>query len=159
MRGALLLVAGFVLAGGSISHAGDPPGKEVEITFDGYCDGMKIAHAGWYTTSLQTGDCLGGVVVMGLGYRGGKFKNGFGKLTGYLTLGVNWEAYDGHKAGSEQHAYLIQYPLVTGGFWSEQVTYGGDGIAFLASGTYTVVGEGAKGPTGPTPTFMEVPHK
>ncbi|MBV8977018.1 MAG: hypothetical protein JO261_09710 [Alphaproteobacteria bacterium] len=123
------------------------------ITFDGFCDGMRISGDGLHFVTVQTGACLQGTLVMGAGYKIGSKKKG-----GNLVLGVNWESFDGHPAGSEQYSYIIQYPFVTGGTWEEIFTTNGTSSTVLNSGTYTVSGAPGEGRRGSTPTVYAAPR-
>jgi hypothetical protein len=120
-----------------------------KITFDNFCDGMKIVGDGRHYVSKQTGTCLQGTLIMGSGYKIGGKRRG-----GNIVLGVNWEAFDGHPAGSEQYSYIIQLPLQTGGTWEEIFTTDGSTMTILNSGTYTVVGGPVRGPVGPRLSFI-----
>lgn len=117
------------------------------ITFDGFCDGMKISHSGIHFASKQTGKCLDKKLVMGSGF---EIVTGKKPVAGYVVLGVNWEPFDGKK--NEQYSYMLQFPFVTGGHWQEIFTTDGLKNTVLTKGTYTVVGGRVMGRTGPFPT-------
>jgi hypothetical protein len=148
MRRSFLLIAFCCAAWSTGAMAGS-----TKITFDNFCDGMEIGTSDSVRyVSTQTGKCLDGVLVMGTGY-----KIDAGKKDGgpQIVLGVNWEAWDGNAAGSEQYAYRIQYPYVTGGSWEELVTTNGSTVTVLNTGTYTVVHKkGTTGPIGTRPTVL-----
>ena len=139
----------LLLVGTAILIASTHNVLAAKITFDSFCDGMKIVGDGRHYVSRQTGTCLQGARVVGAGYKIGGKRRG-----GNIVLGVNWEAFDGHPAGSEQYAYIIQLPLQTGGTWEEIVTTDGGTMTILNSGTYTVVGSPMQGPVGTKPSFM-----
>jgi hypothetical protein len=139
-----LLAAAAVLVAKTGALAGT-----TKIAFDNFCDGMKIVSDDKvHYVSIQTGKCLDGVLVMGIGYKVGQ------KTGARVVLGVNWEAFDGHLAGSEQYAYRLQYPFVTGGAWEEILTTDGSTFTVLNTGTYTVVGKPKEGSVGSMLSFM-----
>ena len=143
MKGLLCLAMWLSLLG-----AGSAAGA-TKITFDNFCDGMKISGDGTHFVSTQTGKCLQGTLVMGAGFKIGHKKKG-----GQLVLGVNWEAFDGQPAGSEQYAYIIQFPFMTGGTWQEIFTKDGSTFTILNTGTYSVVGSRMVGAIGDKPSFI-----
>lgn len=142
MKRTMLIGAAMAVAWTAGAYA-----KATRITFDNFCDGMKITGHGMQFVSTQTGKCLGGTLVMGAGYKAGT------KRAGQVVLGVNWEAFDGQPAGSEQYSYILQYPFVTGGTWQETFTKDGTTFTVLNTGTYSLVGSPVKGPTGARPTI------
>lgn len=101
------------------------------ISFDGLCDGMDIIVKGGQV-ALETGNGCDVGANFGAGTIG-KIKDR-GKT---ITFGVNLSA----KGGSAyQYIYVIDYPFVTGGTWTNFFTT--DGKTFggrQGGGTYTVI--------------------
>ncbi|HVU21805.1 MAG TPA: hypothetical protein VHE09_13820 [Rhizomicrobium sp.] len=106
----------------------------VSISFDGLCDGMDISVNKENRTALETGNGCDLGANFGAGTIG-KIKNR-GKT---ITFAVNLSPKGG---GAYQYVYVIDYPFVTGGSWSNFYTTDGKTTGRGGGGTYTV-GDGA----------------
>ena len=103
----------------------------VSISFDTLCDGFDITVNKANNTALETGNGCDLGANFGAGTIG-KIK-GRGKA---ITFGVNISA----KGGSGyQYIYVVDYPLVTGGTWSNFYTTDGKTMGRAGGGTYTVI--------------------
>jgi len=124
----LLLPAAAALAmlcAGSVATA-DP----VSISFDKLCDGMDIAVNTTNRTALETGNGCDEGAHFGAGTMGRIKARG-----NTLTFGVN---LSGKGGGAYQYIYVVDYPLVTGGSWSNFYTTDGKILSRVTTGTYTV---------------------
>jgi hypothetical protein len=102
----------------------------VSISFDNLCDGMDISVNKSNSTALETGNGCDVGANFGAGTIG-KIR-ARGKV---ITFGVNISA----KGGSGyQYIYVIDYPFVTGGSWSNFYTTDGKTMGRIGGGTYTV---------------------
>ncbi|HWA03103.1 MAG TPA: hypothetical protein VG819_06180 [Rhizomicrobium sp.] len=104
--------------------------KTASISFDGLCDGMDISVDKTNQTALETGNGCDEGAHFGAATVG-KIKDR-GKV---LTFGVN---LSGKGGGAYQYIYVIDYPFVTGGSWSNFYTTDGKTLSRINSGTYTV---------------------
>jgi hypothetical protein len=122
----LLLTAAALLALAVPASA-----KTVSISFDGFCDGMKITIDKTEQTAVESANGCD----KGMGYGAGtigKIKNSFFLEGKRLTLGVR-------KDGSpNQFLYVLSYPLVTGGNWISYYTTDGKTLIQNDTGLYTV---------------------
>jgi hypothetical protein len=114
--------------------------KAVSISFDGGCDGMDITVISDAHVALETGNGCDEGAHFGAGTIG-KVK-GVGKA---ITFGINLYGKGG---GAYQYIFVISYPLVTGGTWSNFYTQDGKTFAHQYSGTYTVSGAASRKSTG-----------
>ena len=104
--------------------------KTVSISFDGLCDGMDITVNKANRTALETGNGCDEGANFGAGT--------IGKIKGRgnaITFGVNLSPKGG---AAYQYIYVIDYPFVTGGSWSNFFTTDGKTMSKLSTGTYTV---------------------
>ncbi len=104
----------------------------VSISFDNLCDGMDISVNTASHTALETGNGCDVGANFGAGTLG-KIK-ARGKA---ITFGVNLSAKGG---AAYQYIYVIDYPFVTGGSWSNFYTTDGKTMSRVSTGTYTVGG-------------------
>lgn len=123
--------------------------KSVSISFDGGCDGMDIIVNAPEHIALETGNGCDEGAHFGAGTIG-KVK-GTGKA---ITFGINLYGKGG---GAYQYIFVISYPLVTGGKWSNFYTQDGKTFARQFSGTYTVTGAAAHKATG-SHSFTDPAH-
>ncbi|HEX3653781.1 MAG TPA: hypothetical protein VHU18_13260 [Rhizomicrobium sp.] len=114
--------------------------KSVSISFDGGCDGMDIIVETGANIALETGNGCDEGAHFGAGTIG-KVK-GTGKA---ITFGINLYGKGG---GAYQYIFVISYPLVTGGTWSDFYTLDGKTFVRQYSGTYTVSGGAGHKATG-----------
>jgi hypothetical protein len=120
-------MAALTICAGSAAMA-----KPVSISFDGLCDGMDIIVNKTDRTALETGNGCDEGAHFGAGTIG-KIK-----IRGNtITFGVNLSAKGG---GAYQYIYVISYPFVTGGTWSNFYTTDGKTLSKQFTGTYTVSG-------------------
>jgi len=106
--------------------------KTVSIAFDGLCDGMDITVNKDNRTALETGNGCDEGANFGAGT--------IGKIKGRgnaITFGVNLSPKGG---AAYQYIYVVDYPFVTGGSWSNFFTTDGKTVSKLSTGTYTVGG-------------------
>lgn len=129
---AILLPAAVALA----LCAGPATAKTVSISFDGLCDGMDIIVDKTGQTALETGNGCDEGAHFGAGTIG-KIK-GRGKA---ITFGVN---LSGKGVDNYQYIYVISYPLVSGGSWSNFYTQDGKTMSRQVTGTYTVSGTASR---------------
>jgi hypothetical protein len=104
--------------------------KSASISFDGLCDGMDMTVNTDNRTALETGNGCDEGANFGAGT--------IGKIKGRgnaITFGVNLSPKGG---GAYQYIYVIDYPFVTGGSWSNFYTTDGKTVSKLSTGTYTV---------------------
>ena len=105
--------------------------EKASISFDTLCDGMDIIVKSGHV-ALETGNGCDVGANFGAGTVG--HIRGRGKV---ITFGVNLSA----KGGSAyQYIYVVDYPFVTGGTWTNFFTQ--DGKTFggrQGGGTYTVI--------------------
>lgn len=132
----LLGVAALGMCAASAANA-----KIVSISFDGLCDGFDIVVNRTAQIALETGNGCDEGANFGAGT--------IGKIRGTgraITFAVNLSP----KGGSAyQYVYVVSYPLVTGGTWSNFYTQDGKLVTKGGSGTYTV-NNGARHATGGT---------
>ncbi len=102
----------------------------VSISFDNLCDGMDILVNTYIRTALETGNGCDEGAHFGAGTIGRIKARG-----NTLTFGVN---LSGKGGGAYQYIYVIDYPLVTGGSWSNFYTTDGKNLSRMSGGTYTV---------------------
>jgi hypothetical protein len=114
--------------------------KTVSISFDKLCDGMDIIVDKTGRTALETGNGCDEGAHFGAGTIG-KIKN----RGNAITFGVNLYGKGG---GAYQYIYVISYPFVTGGSWSNFYTTDGKTLSKDFTGTYTVNGGARHGTTG-----------
>jgi hypothetical protein len=126
----LLLAGAAAVAMLCASHAA--MANPVSISFDGGCDGMDITVLPKSHIALETGNGCDEGAHFGAGTIG-KVK-GTGKA---ITFGINLYGKGG---GAYQYIFVISYPLVTGGAWSNFYTQDGKTFVRQYSGTYTVNG-------------------
>lgn len=106
--------------------------KSVSISFDGFCDGLDIVVNTADRTALETANGCDQGVGFGAGTIG-KIKN----RGNAITFGVNLSAKGG---AAYQYIFIVDYPVVTGGKWSEFYTTDGKTLQGKFTGTYTVTG-------------------
>jgi len=127
----LLLPAAAALA---MLCAGDAAmAKTVSISFDGLCDGMDIAVNKTSRTALSLGNGCDEGANFGIGTMDRIKDRGH-----TITLAVN---LSGKGGGAYQYVYVIDYPFVTGGSWSNFYTTDGVTMSRITTGTYTVGGD------------------
>ncbi|HTK79463.1 MAG TPA: hypothetical protein VL286_03400 [Rhizomicrobium sp.] len=112
--------------------AGSATAKTTSISFDGLCDGMDIVVNKTDRTALETGNGCDEGAHFGAGTIGKIKVRG-----NTITFGVNLSAKGG---GAYQYIYVISYPFVTGGTWSNFYTTDGKTMSRQFTGTYTVNG-------------------
>ena len=135
----LVGVAALALCAGRAAMA-----ETASISFDGLCDGFDIIVNKTNQTALETGNGCDEGANFGAGTIG-KIK-GTGKA---ITFGVNLSP----KGGSAyQYIFVVQYPLVTGGAWSNFYTHDGKTMSRINSGTYTVNGAAQHAAGGTRPS-------
>jgi len=102
----------------------------VSISFDGLCDGMDISANNFNRTALETGNGCD----LGVNFGAGTIAviKGRGKV---ITFAVN---LSGKGGSAYQYVYVIDYPLVTGGSWTNFYTTDGKTMGKMGGGTYTV---------------------
>ncbi len=125
----------------AICAGGSATAKTVSISFDGLCDGMDIIVDKNGHTALETGNGCDEGANFGAGTIG-KIKT----RGNAITFGVNLSAKGGE---AYQYIYVIQYPLVTGGTWSNFYTMDGKTLSKQYSSTYTVIDGASKTRKGP----------
>jgi hypothetical protein len=104
----------------------------VSISFDNLCDGMDIIVDKASGNALETGNGCDEGAHFGAGTIGRV------KLRGHaITFGVNLYGKGG---GAYQYIYVISYPFVTGGTWSNFSTTDGKTLSREFTGTYTISG-------------------
>ncbi len=115
-----------VLCGGSAAMAE----TIVSISFDGLCDGMDISANKFNRTALETGNGCD----LGANFGAGTIAviKGRGKV---ITFAVN---LSGKGGSAYQYVYIVDYPLVTGGSWTNFYTTDGKTMGKMGGGTYTV---------------------
>jgi hypothetical protein len=123
--------------------------KTVSISFDKLCDGMDIIVDKTGRTALETGNGCDEGAHFGAGTIG-KIKN----RGNAITFGVNLYGKGG---GAYQYIYVISYPFVTGGTWSNFYTTDGKTMSKDFAGTYTVNGGARHGTTG-SPSSTDRAH-
>lgn len=116
--------------------------KMVSISFDHGCDGMDIILDTTAHTALETGNGCDQGAHFGAGTIG-EIK-GLGKV---ITFGINLYGKGG---GAYQYIFVISYPLITGGSWSNFYTTDGKTLTRDFAGTYTVTGAAARTTKGST---------
>jgi opacity protein-like surface antigen len=122
----LLLPAALAM----LCASGAAMAQTVSISFDGLCDGMDIILDKSGRTALETGNGCDVGAHFGAGTIGKIRARG-----NTVTFGVNL----GGKGGSAyQYIYVIDYPFVTGGCWTNFYTTDGLTRSVVAVGTYTV---------------------
>lgn len=124
----------------TIALSGAASAKTASISFDGLCDGMDIIVNKASNTALETGNGCDEGAHFGAGTIG-KIKDR-GKT---VTFGVN---LSGKGGGAYQYIYVVDYPFVTGGSWSNFYTTDGKTLSRISTGTYTVGGTPHRGPRG-----------
>jgi len=123
-----VLAAAFCASGASA--------KKTSISFDGLCDGMNISVNEAIQAALETGNGCDKGAHFGAGTIG-KIKN---RGTA-ITFGVN---LSGKGDTKDQYIYVVDYPLVTGGQWTNFYTSDGKTLSRINGGTYTV-GQASRG--------------
>jgi hypothetical protein len=141
----LFLMAAAALAMTSTGNAA--MAEAVSISFDGGCDGMDIIVNKAAHVALETGNGCDEGAHYGAGTIG-KVK-GAGKA---ITFGINLYGKGG---GAYQYIFVISYPLVTGGTWSNFYTQDGKTFTRQFSGTYTVTGGATRHDTKGLPSFTD----
>jgi hypothetical protein len=101
--------------------------KTFDISFDGFCDGAHLTIAKKVFVGHQPTGCEAGTGV-GEGF--------IGRVTGkvgsqQLLIGANF-------GPGPAFTYIIEYPLVDGGAWSNYFTIDGKKVRRLNSGTYSL---------------------
>jgi hypothetical protein len=125
----LLLASATVLAMACATSAA--MAERASISFDNLCDGMDIIVKRGHV-ALETGNGCDVGANFGAGT--------IGKIAGrgeVITFGVNLSAKGGE---GYQYIYVVDYPFVTGGAWTNFFTQ--DGKTFggrQGGGTYTVI--------------------
>ncbi len=104
--------------------------QTVSISFDKLCDGMDITVNKTNRTALSLGNGCDEGANFGIGTMG-KIKDR-GRT---ITLAVN---LSGKGGGAYQYVYVVDYPFVTGGSWSNFYTTDGVTMSRISTGTYTV---------------------
>ena len=137
MEKALLLGAAAlaIMCAGSAASA-----KTVSISFDGLCDGLDMIVNKDTRTAVEVGNGCDEGAHFGAGT--------IGKIKGRgnaITFGVNLH---GKGVDTYQYIYVISYPFVTGGAWSNFFTQDGKTISRISTGTYTVNGAARHGSKG-----------
>lgn len=123
-----LLPGAIMLA--MLCASGAASAKSVSISFDGLCDGMDIAVNKTNQTALSLGNGCDLGANFGIGTIG-KIKD-----RGHtITLAVN---LSGKGGSAYQYVYVVDYPFVTGGSWSNFYTTDGITMSRISTGTYTV---------------------
>ncbi|MEI9932113.1 MAG: hypothetical protein WDM89_16615 [Rhizomicrobium sp.] len=107
--------------------------KTVSISFDGLCDGFDIIVNTYDNTALETGNGCDLGANFGAGTIGKIHVRGK-----TITFGVNISAKGG---AGYQYIYVVDYPLVTGGRWTNFYTTDGQTMGRMGGGTYTVGGD------------------
>lgn len=110
--------------------------KTVSISFDGLCDGLDMIVNKDTRTAVEVGNGCDEGAHFGAGT--------IGKIKGRgnaITFGVNLH---GKGVDTYQYIYVISYPFVTGGAWSNFFTQDGKTISRISTGTYTVSGAAAR---------------
>jgi hypothetical protein len=125
---AMLCASGAALAG------------TVSISFDKLCDGMDITVNTVDRTALSLGNGCDVGANFGIGTMG-RIKNR-GRT---VTLAVN---LSGKGGSAYQYVYVVDYPFVTGGSWSNFYTTDGITMSRITYGTYTVGGTAARKANG-----------
>ena len=101
--------------------------ETASISFDGLCDGFDIIVNKTNQTALEVGNGCDEGANFGAGTIG-KIK-GKGKA---ITFGVNLSP----KGGSAyQYIFIVSYPLLTGGAWSNFYTQDGKTLSRISTGT------------------------
>jgi len=104
----------------------------VSIAFDGLCDGMDITMNTPNRAALELGNGCDVGAHFGIGTIS-RFKDR-GRA---ITFAVN---LSGKGGSGYQYVYVVDYPLVTGGTWSNFYTQDGVTMSRISTGTYTVGG-------------------
>jgi len=128
MKKVLLIGVGALMMGASQAASA----KTVSISFDKLCDGMDIIVNTDTRAALETGNGCDTGAHFGAGTIGRIRRRG-----NAITFGVNLYGKGG---GAYQYIYVISYPLVTGGTWSNFYTQDGKTLSRDFTGTYTVTG-------------------
>jgi hypothetical protein len=123
----MLGAAAFGLFAASSANA-----KIVSISFDGLCDGFDITVSRSPQIALETGNGCDEGANFGAGTIGNIRRKGRA-----ITFGVN---LSGKGGSAYQYIYVVSYPLVTGGAWSNFYTQDGKVFSKGGTGTYTVNG-------------------
>jgi len=108
----------------------------VSISFDQLCDGMDITVNKVNRTALSLGNGCDVGANFGIGTMSRIRDRGH-----TVTLAVN---LSGKGGGAYQYVYVIDYPFVTGGSWSNFYTTDGVTMSRITTGTYTVSDGAAK---------------
>jgi len=135
MKRILLPVALAMMCSSSAAMA-----EQVSISFDGLCDGMDISPNKTNHTALSIGNGCDVGANFGIGTIGKTRDRGH-----VITLAVN---LSGKGGGAYQYVYVIDYPLVTGGHWSNFYTTDGLTMSRISTGTYTVGGTATRNAEG-----------
>jgi hypothetical protein len=114
--------------------------KTVSISFDGLCDGLDMIVNKDTRTAVEVGNGCDEGAHFGAGTIG-KIKD----RGNAITFGVNLH---GKGVDTYQYIYVISYPFVTGGAWSNFFTQDGKTISRISTGTYTVSGAAARRTSG-----------
>jgi hypothetical protein len=144
MNAKRILLLGATVLAMSCAGSGAMAGT-VSISFNQLCDGMDISVDKGNQTALETGNGCDLGANFGAGTIG-KIK-ARGKT---ITFAVNLSP----KGGSAyQYVYVIDYPLVTGGRWTNFYTQDGKTVGKGGGGLYTVSNDprhqdGVKSSTG-----------
>ena len=128
----LLLPTAAALALMCAGNAAMAKTKSVSISFDGFCDGLNIVVNTTDRTALETGNGCDDGAHFGAGT--------IGKIKGRgnaITFGIDLTPKGG---GAYQYIFIVDYPVVTGGNWSEFYTTDGKTLQGKFTGTYTVTG-------------------
>jgi hypothetical protein len=123
--------------------------KIVSISFDGLCDGLDMIVNKDTRMALEVGNGCDEGAHFGAGT--------IGRIKGQgnaITFGVNLH---GKGVDTYQYIFVISYPFVTGGAWSNFYTQDGKTFSRISTGTYTVNG-GARHQTKGLKSSTDRPH-
>ncbi len=133
MNAKRILLLGATVLAMSCAGSGAMAAGTVSISFFGLCDGMDILVNKTNQTALETGNGCDLGANFGAGTIG-KIK-ARGKT---ITFAVN---LSGKGGSAYQYVYVIDYPLVTGGRWTNFYTMDGKTVGKGGGGTYNVGGD------------------
>jgi len=102
----------------------------VSIAFDGLCDGMDISVNKENRTGMEVGNGCDVGAHFGAGTMSRMKDRGRA-----ITFGVN---LSGKGGTAYQYIYVVDYPFVTGGHWSNFFTQDGHTLSRITTGTYTL---------------------
>lgn len=124
--------------------------KIVSISFDGLCDGFDIVVERNAQIALETGNGCDEGANFGAGTIGNIRRTGRA-----ITFAVN---LSGKGGSAYQYVYVVSYPLVTGGTWSNFYTQDGKLVTRGPTGTYTV-NNGPRRAGGGTRSSTDLLHR